>query len=161
MSSPEKQKQTPCDGGSSDEELDKEPENIVTKPSTILNAWNQCLQPVCFSNNKDFAQPYTCSYLYLKILIQHSSPSVFPPQQNRYLWKAEFKTWSPSTTISIQCVRPNHCAACKNMVSELRSSKMCSDLEWNTEYWQHTTSHGNQNQIKCQKQSDTSFWLSL
>ena len=28
----------PCDGGSSDEELDKESENIVTKPSTILNA---------------------------------------------------------------------------------------------------------------------------
>ena len=40
MSSPEKQKQTPCDGSSSDEELDKEPENIVTKPSTIVNAWN-------------------------------------------------------------------------------------------------------------------------
>ena len=33
----EKQKQNPCDSGSSDEELNKEPENIATKPSTVLH----------------------------------------------------------------------------------------------------------------------------
>ena len=37
MSSSEKQKQNLGDVGSSDEELNKEPENIATKPSTILH----------------------------------------------------------------------------------------------------------------------------
>ena len=65
MSGCEKQKRNPCDSSSSDEEWNKEPENIATKPSTVFHAWHLCAQPIYITYLSSNTSPGHIGDVYL------------------------------------------------------------------------------------------------